>query len=166
MFGAGASPFRGRSPWRISGMKRADRIIGILLLAFGIFIIAASSGLPPAPMKGTPGPAYVPRLLSILLIYFASVLLLFSFRRREDRPILWEANSSGRLWGVILLALLVPAGMTYLGFILTCLVSSLIFFRILRVRSLSSLFLSAGITVGIYMAFHYGLQVQFPSGIF
>jgi hypothetical protein len=147
-------------------MKRADRIIGILLLAFGIFIIAASSGLPPAPMKGTAGPGYVPRLLSILLICFASVLLLLSFRRREDRPILWEANSSGGLWGVMLLALLVPAGMAYGGFVLTCFLSSLVFCQILRVRLLSSFFLSAGITVGIYMVFHYGLQVQFPSGIF
>jgi len=147
-------------------MRKADRIIALLLIAFGIFILFSSGGLPPAPMKGTPGPAYVPRLLSILLIYSASILFLFSFRQKEDRPLLWEAKAGRRLWGVFLLAILVPAGMVYLGFIFTCFISSFIFFQILRVRSLFSLLLSAGLTAGIYTAFHYGLKVQFPSGFF
>ncbi len=147
-------------------MKRADRIIALMLIAFGIFIFFSSAGLPPAPMKGTPGPAYVPRLLSILLIYSASVLLLFSFRQKDDLPLRREAKARQRLGGVILLAVLVPAGMAYLGFIFTCFVSSLIFFQILRVRAWFSLLLSAGLTGGIYTAFHYGLRVQFPSGFF
>ena len=57
-------------------------------------------------------------------------------------------------------------GMAYRGFILTCLVSSLIFFPDSPGPFVIFALLIGGDHRWIYMAFHYGLQVQFPSGIF
>lgn len=147
-------------------MVKADRIIGLLLIAFGFFFFLTSGSLPPAPVKGTPGPAYVPRLLSILLIVFAAILIVQSFRNPNRQPIAWEPNSRARLMGIILLAIFVPMGMSYLGFSVTLFASSWIFFQILRVRPLHALLSAGGITYGIYLIFHWGLKVQFPSGIF
>ena len=162
----GFSSIPGEEPRWAPQMLTADRIIGLLLIALAFFFFMASGSLPPAPVKGTPGPAYLPRLLSILLIASAAILILQTFRHPNRQLISWEPNSRARLLGVILLAVLVPIGMSYLGFFPTLFLSSWIFFQILRVPPVSAFFSAGGITFGIYLIFHWGLKVQFPPGMF
>jgi hypothetical protein len=147
-------------------MKKADRIISLILIAFGAFILFTARGLPPAPMKGTPGPAYFPTFLCALLILCGLVLLGKSFGRKGEEKVTFEPHSGARLWGTFLLATGTPAGLAYLGFAATCFGSSLIFFLVLRVRMASALLLSSFLTAGIYLVFHHGLQVQLPTGVF
>lgn len=147
-------------------MKKTDRTISLMLIAFGTFIIFAGRGLPPAPMKGTPGPAYFPTFLCTLLILCALILLGKSFRGQGEGKVTFEPRSAARLWGTILLAAGAPASLAYLGFIATCFASSLIFFLILKVRGSTAILLSTFFTAGIYLVFHYGLQVQLPPGPF
>ncbi|MCX5907174.1 MAG: tripartite tricarboxylate transporter TctB family protein [Deltaproteobacteria bacterium] len=147
-------------------MKRADRVISVFLIALGLFVIWMAGSLPPAPMKGTPGPGYLPRLLSGLMVIGAAILFVSTFIRRGDPKILFEPHSAPRLLYFTLLAVLVPAGLAYGGFILTCFLSSFIFFWIMKVKIPAAIIISVLLTGGIYLAFHYGLQVQFPPGIF
>jgi len=147
-------------------VKKADRIISLVLIAFSFLIIWMSASFPPAPMKGAPGPAYVPRLLAVILILCSVFLFGRSFVREKDQEVAFEPHSGLRLFLVTLLAVAVPAGLAYLGFLITCFGSTLIFLLILRVRFSSSLVVSALVTAGIYLSFHHGLQVQFPMGFF
>jgi hypothetical protein len=147
-------------------MKKADRIISLVLIAFAVLILWMSASFPPAPVKGTPGPAYVPRLLAAILILCSLVLFAGTYGRKKDREVAFEPHSGLRLFLITLLAVLVPAGLAYLGFLITCFGSTLIFLLILRVRYSSSILISTVVTAGIYLSFHHGLQVQFPMGFF
>jgi putative tricarboxylic transport membrane protein len=147
-------------------MNKADRIISVFLILFGGFVLFLARSLPAAPMKGTPGPAYFPVILSGILIWCAIMLYLRSSFEGNSTRARYEPHSAVRLLGTILLAIMTPVSLAYLGFVWTCLGSSLIFFLVLRVRWVTSLVTSAALTAGIYLVFHYGLRVQLPGGLF
>lgn len=147
-------------------MNKADKIISLFLIFFGVFVLFLSRSLPAAPMKGTPGPAYFPVILSALLILCGLGLLLRSSFERKGARVVYEPHSAARLLGTILLAIVTPASLAYLGFVLTCLVVSLIFFLGLRVKWPTALVTSVILTAGIYLVFYYGLSVQLPRGPF
>jgi hypothetical protein len=147
-------------------MSKADKIISVFLILFGILVLFLSRTLPAAPMKGTPGPAYFPAILSGILIWCAIMLYLRSSFERDRSKASYDPHSALRLSGTILLAIMTPVGLAYLGFPLTCFGSSLIFFLVLRVKWVTSLVTSIALTAGIYIVFHYGLSVQLPGGLF
>lgn len=147
-------------------MKKADRITGLVVVIFGIVVILLTRGFPSPAMPGTPGPGFLPRLIASGLIVCGVLLFLRSMMGKDSKRTEFASDSFPRVLAVMVLLALLPAGLAYLGFLLTCFVSCLVFFIILRLRLLSSVIIALCISVVIYIAFHYGLQVQFPKEIF
>ena len=149
------------------GAKRsmADRIISIIVVILGMMVIWLTLGLPPPAMKGTPGPAYLPRMVGFGLILCGLILFLKSGRPSKETdpgPLL---HLDRRVLSIMILAALMPVSLGYLGFILTCFGSSFVFLKILRTSLFMAIVVAVLITGVIYFSFHYGLQVQFPQGI-
>ena len=147
-------------------MKKADRIIGIVVVILGIVVILLTRAFPPPAMRGTLGPAFFPRLISCGLIVCGMFLFFRSLRRNDNRQIEFSSESLPRVLGVIVLMGLLPLALTYLGFLLTCFASCFVFFAILRVQLFRSVIIALCISFAIYAVFHYGLQVQFPKEVF
>jgi putative tricarboxylic transport membrane protein len=146
-------------------MKKADQVIGIVVVILGIVTILLTRAFPPAAMRGTPGPAFFPRLISWGLIVCGVLLFFGSLKRNDNRQIEFSSESLPKVLGVIVLMGLLPLGLTYLGFLLTCFSSCFVFFAILRVGLFRSVIIALCISFAIYAVFHYGLQVQFPKAV-
>jgi hypothetical protein len=145
-------------------MKKSDKIIGLLIVLSGILVILLSTGLPQAARKGIPGPALLPQLVAGAMILCGILLFFRAATREDDAAVEFNREARKRLVGVILLAMITAVCISYIGFILTCLVSSFVFLVILGTRMKIAAPTAGAITLGIYLVFHYGLQVQFPHG--
>lgn len=145
-------------------MKRSDKIVGVLVVLLGCVVILLSTGLPHAARPGIPGPALLPRLVAGALILCGLLLFFRSKTRKDEESMAFNREAFRRLSAVILLAVLAAVALSYLGFVLSCLLSSFLFLVILGTKVWAAVPTSAAITAGIYLVFHYGLQVQFPTG--
>ena len=145
-------------------MNKADKIIGALVIIIGLITFGLTLGLPPASRKGIPGPALLPQLIAVALILCGAILFITASARKIYRTVEFNRESIKRLVGVIVLASLSTIALPFLGFVCTSAATSFVFLLILRVRIPMAVLTAAAITVGIYTVFHYGLQVQFPTG--
>ena len=143
-------------------MNKADRIIGVLVVLFGVAVILISAGMHPAARQGIPGPALLPRMVSGALILCGLLLFSRAMVRKADYPVAFNREARARLAGVILLTVLTAVGLAYIGFIVSCLLSAFIFLIILGLRMRTAALTAVAVTAGIYLVFHYGLRVQFP----
>jgi hypothetical protein len=144
-------------------MPKTDGVIGLIVVLLGLGVIGLTLALPPASLPRIPGPAYLPRLVCAALILCGLLLIIKSRRGRGERPVGFNAESKKKVLGAILLAGLTPLGMSYLGFLTTGVLSCFAFLMILRARLWLAVVTSVLITTGVYLVFHYGLQVQFPT---
>jgi putative tricarboxylic transport membrane protein len=71
-------------------MKVADRIAAVLLLLFGVGVMAEARALP-SWTGNSPGPGFLPFWLGLLLVCAAAVMLIGSFARAK--PLLHSAGS-------------------------------------------------------------------------
>ena len=145
-------------------MKKYDKIMGVLVVLSGLVVILISQGLPHAARPGIPGPALLPRLIAGAMILCGILLFFQAVMRKKDAAVDFNPAAQGRLLSVIVLVILTAVGLSYLGFILTCLFSSLFFLIIMETKVKLAAPIAGAITAGIYLVFHYGLQVQFPAG--
>jgi hypothetical protein len=143
----------------------ADRIVSIIVIILGLVIILLTLSLPAPAMKGTPGPAYLPRMAGFGLILCGAILFLQRGRTKKDAAPEPAFHLEPRVLSIMLLSAAIPVSLGYLGFVLTCFGSSFIFLKLLRTSFLMAVFVALLITGVIYFSFHYGLQVQFPQGI-
>lgn len=146
-------------------MNKADKIIGVLVIIIGLIILGLTLSFPPASRKGIPGPALLPQLIAIALIVCGTALFFTASAKKIYRRVEFNREAAKRLIGVMVLASLSALALTLLGFLISSAVSSFVFLIILRVRLHIAVLTAAAITAGIYMVFHYGLQVQFPAGL-
>ncbi len=147
-------------------MNRADKIIGILIVLFGIFVFFLSADLPSAARKAIPGPALLPQLVAGGLVFCGTLLFVSAKMRTTDQPIEFNREATRRLLGVMGITVLSAVLLSYVGFTISCLFSTFLFLVILGTRLQRAAVMAVVITLGIYVVFHYGLQVQFPTSTF
>lgn len=145
-------------------MNKADRTIGVLVIIIGLITLGLTLSFPSASRKGIPGPALLPQLIAIALIICGAILSITAGFKKINKNVEFNRQAIKRLIGVIVLTSLSAAALPYVGFVAASAVTSFIFLLILRVRIPMAVLIAVAITVGIYAVFHYGLQVQFPTG--
>jgi hypothetical protein len=141
-----------------------DRISGGVLVIFSLLVIWQSGTVPLGTFR-QPGPAYIPILLALLLLFFGSLLAVTSRHAPGLSSIQWR---EGRHAAVILAACISAGfGLERLGYRFTVL---LILFCLLKIVEKRGWFLSStlsfALAFGSFFLFHMLLRVPLPQGPF
>ena len=141
-----------------------DRISGGALVIFSLLVIWQSGALPLGTFR-QPGPAYIPILLALFLLFFGSLLAVTSRRAPGLSSIQWR---EWRHVAVILAACIFAGfGLERLGYRFTVL---LILFCLLKIVEKRGWFLSStlsfALAFGSFFLFHTLLRVPLPQGSF
>ena len=152
-------------------LKQADLVMGCILLGLSIFLYAWTfnfGGYQLEKVPFDPGPAFMPRLLLIVLGIESLVLIISATNRR-----LAEGEAPQRIKAVfqlrpmiILAAFLAYIYLTELfGYIIATMAFMLLTFFLLKVRGLWNLLLIPPlITAATYFLFGSVLNIYLPSG--
>ncbi|MCM2675887.1 tripartite tricarboxylate transporter TctB family protein [Alkalicoccobacillus plakortidis] len=138
-------------------MLTADRIIGIILVAFGTIVLVISLGFPSNPAQLT-GPGFFPIIMACLLIGLALFLIIAPSRNEPE-------GGKGSPWSIIGLSLLYVILVDFLGFFVS---TAIIVFTILIMSKKSGIKAAAvgslAIAAVIIFMFEWLLNVPLPHG--
>ncbi len=149
-------------------MRVSDTVIGLSLIIFAVAVLVHIQSFPELD-NGYPGPALFPSVLSVLFIFCGIGLIFQGFRRKEN--VLKFDIGSVSIAGWINIAFVLGAVVCYiffsefLGFLIFSFVILLILMKWLRVSTVLSLVMSAGVTLAIYLLFAKILLVPLPWGL-
>lgn len=145
-----------------------DRFVSLFLLFVGVVFFISSFQYTMLANAGGIGSAFIPRILSFILIVMIGLYLWKSFRIKRT-----ENNKKSRLkeifkqQSILIISLCLCILLTEtLGMLVTWgifLVGSLIYFE--RISLLKSLILSVATIIGIYLVFTKWLKLTLPAGI-
>jgi putative tricarboxylic transport membrane protein len=156
-------------------MRRADYIIGLILIFLGIFIYFSSYSIPVMAIvekTGMVNSRFFPKLCAISLIFFSIIMILENYVRTPKR----EENSMGRdpKEEIGSIRLIVAAALTfmylftyqYLGHLVSSFIFISGFMYFLNTRNPFLLVsVPAAISLLIYVVFKILLVVPLPAGI-
>ena len=145
-------------------MLSTDRAAGGVLALIGLAGLRESLQFP----LGTvwrPGPAYMPAVLSLVLVVFGLLLAIFSREGLLLRDLRWgERRHAVAIFGV---CAFVALALDHLGYRLTIGASLLFLFGVLERRGLvQTLVLTGAIAWGSFFLFDTTLKVPLPRGPF
>ena len=143
-------------------MKIADRLVGLVLLAFAVYVFVVSRTME-FITAGVPGPGFLPFWISVFLGVAAILILVKGWIEPmagaliADRRVLWRTLIFGA--GIAGMAFLIP----FLGMILVLALFILGSAPLLGARKWSHI-LAAAVFVPafVYLLFQYILQVPLP----
>ena len=144
-------------------MKRADRILGILLLLLGLACLAEGGRV----WDGIGGTGFMPVLLGSVFLLLALGLLAFPSRPQGETSISWPA---GGVWRQIVLifisltsyVLLLP----WIGYLPGTAILLIALVRVMgRVHWGFSLIFGVGVSVLTHVVFKIWLNMPFPAGV-
>jgi putative tricarboxylic transport membrane protein len=143
-------------------MKIADRLVGVILLAFAIYVFVVARSME-FITAGVPGPGFIPFWISICLGIAAILILVKSWIEPmvgaviADRRVLWRTLVFGA--GIVGIALLIP----FIGMILTLALFILGAAPLLGARKWPHILAAAVLVPAfVYFLFQYILQVPLP----
>jgi len=142
-------------------MRIGSRIIAILFMALGVFVIIKSAGFQQSLNPNDLGPALFPRMLAGLLILLSIGILYVK----------WEDSEEVRFQELPLsifttiLAILYFYIVEPLGFVLSSLIFLIVYFRILRMQSwVKNIVYSVALVGVFYLTFVKILSMPLPAG--
>jgi putative tricarboxylic transport membrane protein len=139
-------------------------VTGYFLLVIGVVGAWSSAHLKMGSFRH-PGVGFLPFGLCIILILFSLALIFSRWKKGSPVPF-WSRRTWLRpLLGVVALGLYALVIET-LGFPLTTFAFLLIWMGVIeRIHWLKMLFISIGVTVGLYLIFGIFLEVPVPMGV-
>ena len=152
---------------RMSVMRFNDKIVGLALMLFGAWVLFLTRDFPTLG-DGIPGPSLFPRILASLFILAGAVIFFHGVKARRTLLSI-DPDIGGRgLVNVGLVLATIGAYIflsEYLGFLITS--GGLLFFLMvwLKVKVPAALFMSAGVTLAVYVLFRKFLLVPLPWGL-
>lgn len=148
-------------------MRRANVLISIVLIVFCGFYAYLITGLPKREIPYTLGADFMPWVLTICLLFLASVLLLRSLFLRGD-----DTNgvtiSLREVSGILSLLAIIAAyieAMIYFGYLFITplfIATMMLISGSRKVREI--ILLSIGIALAVYFFFHRFFDVPLPGG--
>ncbi|HKY09086.1 MAG TPA: tripartite tricarboxylate transporter TctB family protein [Candidatus Binatia bacterium] len=140
----------------------ADRIAGGALVLFSLLVIWQSGALPLGTFRH-PGPAYIPVLLALLLLFFGALLAATSRHAPKLSAIQWpESRHAAAILGACTFA---GFGLDRFGYRVTVVLALLFLLKIVERRGwLLSVSLSLALAFGSFHLFHTLLRVPLPQG--
>lgn len=149
---------------RDENIEKWDRVSGYILLLIGVIGAFSSTQLSMGKFKH-PGPGFFPFGLSVILAALAVALILQSPRKEGAPAPFWPQQTWLRpLMGAVIF-LLYALSLGYLGFILTTFLFLVVWmWAVKRIRWLTIITISIGVTAVLYLIFEYFLEVPLPIG--
>lgn len=157
--------------------RRTDRIIGIVLLALGIFWGALTPQINDPSSTGAPGPRFFPYLLAAAIAILGIWLFATTFRpaKADEAAAAQEGEGAaptpaseavmvGKTFGLLILYV---AAVTHLGFLVSTPIALIAAMRwLMGLRSWPRM-LAVGVGIGLvlYLAFGVVLNVPLPRGL-
>jgi hypothetical protein len=145
-------------------MKIADRMGGVVLLAFAGYILITSLTMEYVT-EGVPGPGFLPFWTSLILGGAAVMILVNSWKKplkgllMANRTVMWRTVIFGL--GMAAMAFLIP----YLGMILTLVLFMLFAVPFLGARDKLKILASVVLVpLFVYVLFQFVLQIPLPVG--
>lgn len=153
---------------------KADRNIGIILLAFSIFMYIETFKFPPA-MLGTLGAGFFPKILFTLLGMAGIGLIIGSLMQNKKKPSgeTFSLRAALQTHSLVILSFFLVfiyiVAMYYFGFLWATLGFMISLMWLLGPRKIKSLplivIISCGMTFVIYYTFLKLLQIFLPEGV-
>jgi putative tricarboxylic transport membrane protein len=151
---------------RREAIEKWDRISGYILLAIGVITAWSSTSLSMGKFRH-PGPGFLPFGLALVLVILSLALILHGRTKGGSSKPFWAERTWLRpLLGVIIF-ILYAFFLGYIGFILTTFLFLIIWMWVIeRIRWVTILSISVGVTAVLYFIFEYFLEVPLPTGFF
>ena len=148
-------------------MKKAEIIVSMIFIIFSSVLLNLSRSFP-SPKGNDVGCSFFPRTLSIFLILL-SLLLLFNSIKKDKNHSTQDSNDPYALIRVLIVIILTVAYryvIDYIGFLILTPFYLIILMLLIKVENIKkSIVLSVSITMFIWLAFYYLLQMPLPNGI-
>lgn len=143
-----------------------NRITGILLILFGLFIIIVASQIPNPNLENDVGPRIFPYISGIGLIFCGAGIALK--KEEKGKPYL-TSEGWKRLMVMAVVVVLYAISLNLLGFLIATPIVLYATIRILGMNPkayLKTVIVSVAMTAIIYAVFEKVLSVMLPSGMF
>lgn len=149
-------------------MKLANRIVALLTLALGIYSTVEGINLNFFTANNNPGPGFMPVCLGLLIIFLSTLILIRSFKNKEDEGELPITRMEARdlvlvTGGAVGMIVLVPL----LGIVISIGIMAGVLSVVMGERRVPVI---AALTIltplFLYLLFGYALGVPLPMGIF
>ncbi len=147
-------------------IEKWDRVTGYILLTIGAVTAWSSTYLSMGQFRH-PGPGFLPFGLALVLMGLAAALILSNRNKGQSSSPFWARRTWVRpLLGVIVF-LMYAFVIGYLGFILTTFLFLIVWMWIIeRIRWMTIVSISIGVTAVLYFIFEFFLEVPLPTGLF
>ena len=147
-------------------MGKVDRVSTLFFLGLAVAICVESYRLGPGSFS-QPGPGLVPLGSGLILGIFASVVLVRTFRGKEEGENLWRPGAVRRKMIYVVASLIAYAGLlNTLGFLLTnFLWMGLVAWKVGQLGWKAALLISLASTFFAYLLFEHYLSIRFPRGV-
>lgn len=150
-------------------MRIADLFVALLLLAFGVAVVIQAKSVGAGWIRGRPEAGFIPYWLGIALISLCLFVLAQTLWRWKRTGEPFFTNSEG-MWSVVKVAstaLLALPLIYYAGFYAASAIYLLIYTRwVGKHRWHSTVLISIGIPVGLYIVFERWLLILLPRGLY
>lgn len=151
-------------------MKKGNIIFSVICAVLGITIIAIASGYPTAADYGTgvPGPGLWPIVISVAVLICSALLMYRSLKTKDDNDTeiaLWTPGTK-RVYITMIILVIYAIILEPLGFLLATTAMQFVFIQwFAKKKWYITLIISAAVTVVVYLAFNYLLNVPLDFGL-
>lgn len=148
-------------------MRRANVFISIVLIVFSGFYAYLITGLPKREIPYTLGADFMPWVLTICLLFLASVLLLrgLFFGREERGEVSMSLKEVAGILSLLAIIVVYIEAMIYFGYLFITPLFIATMMLISGSRKVREIILfSIGIALAVYLFFHRFFDVPLPGG--
>ena len=143
-------------------LEHTDKIGSLLLLALSVVIFIVTADFPAGP--GETGPDFYPRVIAVLIAFFALVQLGYSVTRGEQLSHEISLEVTIRVVGALVLVVAYVVLLPRLGFIVATILFLAVAMRYSGVTTYGRMVVvSVGLTVLLYYTFAVFLRVPLPD---
>ena len=151
-------------------MKKGNIVLSVICAVLGITVIAIASGYPTAADYGTgvPGPGLWPIVISVAILICAALLMLRSLKMKseDDTEIALWTPGTKRVYITMIILVIYAILLEPLGFLLATTAMQFVFIQwFAKKKWYITLIISAVVSVVVYLAFNYLLNVPLDFGL-
>jgi putative tricarboxylic transport membrane protein len=151
-------------------MKKADKIIGLIMLVFAGFVIAESMRMPQEGGNFEPGIRFLPFWLGVLMAILSVLLTASAWRKPAGGAAKRLLPDRQALISIVLLVAglaVYIALLETLGFLIdTVLFNAFLLAAVMRAQWKMTLSVAVGSSVALYVIFQTLLKVPLPTNLF
>jgi putative tricarboxylic transport membrane protein len=151
-------------------MKKADRIIGLIMLVFACVVIAESMRMPQEGGNFEPGIRFLPFWLGVLMAVLSVLLMVSAWRKSAGGAAKRLMPNRQALISIVLLVAGLGVYITLLetlGFLIdTLLFNTFLMAVVMRAHWKMALSVAVGSSLALYVLFRILLEVPLPINMF